>query len=367
MPTFFIIIFSVYLLGNAYIFYKGWQVIKTFPTAGKIAAVTAFWFMALAVFGVFLLRDLNLPYQLMHWIHLLGTGWLVFTLYMVMLLLLLDILHLFKLRIKHSFLYATALISMVLAYGYYQYKHPETNVINIVINKPTKSYQQLKVVAISDIHLGYGTDKEQLKDYVDLINEQRPDLILIGGDLIDNSLHPVLDQRMEEELNLLHAPLGVYMIPGNHEYISGMEASRDFIAKTSIVLLQDSVVTLPNGIQLIGRDDANNRKRESLDSLAAQVDTSLPVIMLNHQPFELDKAVDAGIDLQFSGHTHRGQVWPMTLVVDRMFELSHGYKRKGNTHFYVSSGLSLWGPPFRIGTQSEMVVFNITFSQADKG
>ena len=74
MPTFFIIIFSVYLLGNAYIFYKGWQVIKTFPTAGKIAAVTAFWFMALAVFGVFLLRDLNIPYQLMHWIHLLGTG-----------------------------------------------------------------------------------------------------------------------------------------------------------------------------------------------------------------------------------------------------------------------------------------------------
>ena len=364
MPIFFIIIFAVYVLGNIYIFFRGWPVIASLHKGAKVVITCAYWLMAFAVFGVFLLRNVSVPYSIMHGLHLVGTGWLVFTMYMVMILLVVDILHLFREKIKYSFIYATIVIICVLIYGNYRYQHPETNFINIVINKPLKGYQHsVKVVAVSDIHLGYGTSKDQLKEYVQLINNQKPDLILIGGDLIDNSIHPVREQKMEEELAKLHAPLGIYMIPGNHEYISGIEDSRNFIATTPVVLLQDSVVTLPNGLQLVGRDDSHNRKRLSLDSLVAETNPEFPVILLDHQPFNLDKAAESGVDLQFSGHTHSGQVWPMTLVVDRMFELSHGYKKRGNTHLYVSSGLSLWGPPFRIGTQSEMVVFNISFTR----
>ncbi|HJA87137.1 MAG TPA: metallophosphoesterase, partial [Candidatus Parabacteroides intestinavium] len=79
------------------------------------------------------------------------------------------------------------------------------------------------------------------------------------------------------------------------------------------------------------------------------------------QPYQLGDAVQAGVDLQFSGHTHHGQVWPLNWLTDYLFEVSHGYKQIGSTHVYVSSGLSLWGPPFRIGTQSELIIFELDF------
>ena len=163
-----------------------------------------------------------------------------------------------------------------------------------------------------------------------------------------------------EELAELKAPLGIYMVPGNHEYISGIRKSMQFINETPIRLLRDEIVTLPGGIQIIGRDDRSNTSRLSLQELAKNMDPAKPVILLDHQPYDLSDTEKAGIDLQFSGHTHRGQVWPISLITDHLFDQSYGYRRWGNSHIYVSSGLSLWGPPFRIGTDSELVVFNIT-------
>ena len=191
-----------------------------------------------------------------------------------------------------------------------------------------------------------------------MINAQHPDLILISGDLIDNSVVPLYTENMAEELGDLKAPMGIYMVLGNHEYISGIDESIRYIKSTPIQLLRDSVVTLPNGIQLIGRDDRHNRKRRSLQELMVNVDKSKPIILLDHQPFDLEETEAAGIDLQFSGHTHHGQIWPISWVTESIFEQSHGYRQWGNSHVYVSSGLSLWGPPFRIGTHSEMVIFN---------
>ena len=209
-----------------------------------------------------------------------------------------------------------------------------------------------------------------------MINAQRPDIVLIGGDLIDNSVAPLRYEHMEEELSKIYAPLGVYMVPGNHEYISGIEESEKFIAQTPIVLLRDSVAILPNQIQLIGRDDRHNKGRKTLGQHTANHDKRKPIILLdnkpndiektkkqNNHPFDFEKTEEAGVDFQFSGHTHRGQVWPMNWIVDHLFELSYGIKKIGNSTIYVSSGLSLWGPPFRIGTDSEMVVFNITFKE----
>ena len=113
------------------------------------------------------------------------------------------------------------------------------------------------------------------------------------------------------------------------------------------------------GIQLIGRDDRSNARRLPLQKLMARIDKSKPVILLDHQPYQLAESQAAGIDLQFSGHTHHGQVWPMNWVTDHLYEQSHGYRQWENSHIYVSSGLSLWGPPFRIGTESEMVVLQL--------
>ena len=248
----------------------------------------------------------------------------------------------------------------MLGYGYYKYKHPKTKVINIVINKPFNKGKPLTVVAVSDIHLGQGTMKKDLQQYVELINAQRPDLILIGGDLIDSNIRPVEEQRMWEELNRLDAPMGIYMVPGNHDYYTGIEACEVFLARTSIKLLRDEVVTLPSGLQLIGRDDRTNPRCLPFDRLMQQVNKEKPSILLKHQPVHLEEAIQSGIDLQFSGHTHDGQVWPLNLVTKQLFQQSVGYTEWDKSHSYVSSGLSLWGPPFRIGTESELVVFHLS-------
>ena len=364
MPLFFIVLIIAYLGGNTYIFYRGAQALSGFPPGIKITLSVLFWLGALSFFGSMLSRNVKMPLYLSHTMYHIGTSWLIFTLYMVLFLLFFDIMKLFRFSFHYGFLLSLLFTFVLLGYGYYNYRHPKTHIIDLTLHKPiTDLRQPVKIVAVSDIHLGNGTGKAALKQYVKMINEQKPDLVLIGGDLIDNSVVPLYAENMAEELSELKAPLGIYMVPGNHEYISGIDESIRFIQNTPIQLLRDSVITLPGGIQLIGRDDRSNRSRLSLQELAAQADKEKPVILLDHQPYGLEESEKAGIDLQFSGHTHRGQVWPMSLVTDRLFEQSHGYRQWGNSHVYVSSGLSLWGPPFRIGTESEMIVFRLSVAK----
>lgn len=362
MPTIFILLLAIYLIGNLYVFYRGKKALKSQSTGVKVLLSILYWGCALSFFGSFLLRNVELPDVIAHTWHEVGTGWLVFIFYLILWMGLFDLLALFRIRIQGAFYFAIGITLTLLSYGYYNYRNPDTQQIEIAIHKPAENRREpLRVVAVSDIHLGYGTNKETLAQYVKRINAERPDLILIAGDLIDNSLVPLRAERMDEELSLLHAPYGIYMVPGNHEYISDIDEVKEFLGSTPIVLLQDSIATLSNGVQIIGRDDRHNKQRKSLSQLVAQANPDEPMILLDHQPYELSETVRTGIDLQFSGHTHRGQVWPASLVTDYLFELSYGHRQEGTTHLYVSSGLSLWGPPFRIGTKSELVVFTLLF------
>ncbi|MCC8154704.1 MAG: metallophosphoesterase [Tannerellaceae bacterium] len=363
MIVFIILVLSVYLGGDVYVFYKGMHALSFLPTPVSIITGILFWLCAAGIFGMFIFRSTPLPSWGGQVLQYIGTGWLVFIFYMAFFLFLSDLCKWIGWPIPHAFGVVTAITFLLLLYGFIHYKSPLKEDVNIAINKYSTLDKPLKVVGISDIHLGYATNKQQLKKYVEKIMDENPDLILIAGDLIDNSVAPVRYQRMQEELSRLSAPLGIYMIPGNHEYISGIDDSIDFLKETPICLLKDSVVTLPNKIQLIGRDDRMNPDRLPLDVLVKRIDPQYPVLLLDHQPYNLEEAVENGIDLQFSGHTHRGQVWPINWITDRLFEVSYGYKKKENMHVYVSSGLSLWGPPFRIGTHSEMVVFHITTTQ----
>lgn len=368
MPTFFILLFILYIGGNGYIQLRGWQALTQASWGIKWLWTLLQWGAVSLFFVSFFGRHLELSAIWMRTAQLIGTGWLVFTLYMVMLLMIFDLMKIMHIVIPHRFFVALTLTISLLAYGYYRYSHPVTKVINMVINKPaaTQTTDTMRIVAISDVHLGYGTHKKQLQGYAEAINRLQPDLIVIAGDLIDNSITPVRAAHMEEELRQLKAPMGIYMVPGNHEYISGYESCADFLKLTPIHLLRDSVVSLPNGLQLIGRDDRHNRRRQPLSELMQQTDPLRPILLLDHQPYQLEETVQHQIDLQFSGHTHRGQIWPLSLITDQLFTLSHGYRQIQQSHLYVSSGLSLWGPPFRIGTDSEMVLFQITFKPTSK-
>ena len=365
MPALFILMLCSYLGGNMYIYIRGLQALHHLSPIVRWIYSILYWACALSIILIFVLRNATVSINWSHTLFSIGTGWLVFTLYMVMALLFFDLLRVINHPIPHSYVISLMLTVCILGYGYYRYQQPKTQVINIDINKSlTDSTQSLKIVAISDVHLGLGTTKEKLQKYVQMINAQQPDLIVISGDLIDNSITPVRAQKMEEELSALKAPLGIYMVPGNHEYISGINDCIEFISqKTPIHFLRDSMITLPNGLQLIGRDDYSNTSRKKVSELIEQANPAYPILVLDHQPYELTASVDGNVDLLFCGHTHDGQVWPMNYLTSRLFDVSYGHEKRNHTNIYVSSGLSLWGPPFRVGTNSEMVVFNITLKE----
>lgn len=357
MKLFFMIFFAAYIGGNIYIFVRALQLLAGWSPLAKVLFSILFWLVAFAMVISLFARDAGLPDAVMRGLYQVGSVWMVFILYMVLFMVVLDIASLFIPSLRYGFLYAVGATILLLVYGYWNYLHPQVEHIDIVLDKPIDG--DLTIVAVSDVHLGDGTDKRALQRYVRMINGQNPDVVLIGGDLVDNSLRPLLHQNMAVVLSQLKAPQGIYMAAGNHEYISGIEAVQEYLHSTPITLLRDSVVALPNGVQIVGRDDRVNRHRMSLESLLLQCNASQPIILIDHQPYGLQQADDAGVDLLFSGHTHHGQVWPISLLTDHIYEQSHGYRKWRNAHIFVSSGLSLWGPPFRIGTHGDMAVFHL--------
>lgn len=366
MKAMFLSMIIAYLCGNIYIFIRALQAFSGIPTIGKLLFSACYWTAALSLVISMFARNVELPELLSKGLFSIGSVWLVFTLYMVLALLVTDVARLFLPAIKpYGFIASLGFTVCLLTYGYFNYRHPDINRIDITLDKPL-SGEPMKIVAVSDVHLGNGTRKPQLKKFVEMINAEEPDLIIIGGDLIDNSLLPLYQQKMEEELKLLKAPMGIYLAPGNHEYISGMEECGKFLKDTPIILLRDSVVTLPNGLQIMGRDDRSNRRRLPIAELMKKADKTKPVLLIDHQPYEVGKKDSLGIDIQFSGHTHHGQVWPLSLLVENMYEQSYGYRKWPHSHVYVSSGLSLWGPPFRIGTDSDMAVIQINTVTKDE-
>lgn len=164
-----------------------------------------------------------------------------------------------------------------------------------------------------------------------------------------------------DSLSRINPPYGIYAVTGNHEYIGGVKEAVDYLIKHGIKVLQDEVVLIDDSFYLAGREDrsASNfggTKRKELNDLLRGVDSSRPVIMLDHQPLSLEEvAADGRVDIQFSGHTHHGQLWPFNFITEMIYEISLGYKKIGNTNFYVSSGWGTWGPPIRTGNTPELI------------
>lgn len=376
MNPFFIIVFLVYLVVNSYIFYRTFQALPDI-LAVKVCFCVVFFIIFCAFFVAMGGRN-TIPAGVLKILYFVGTAWLGAMLYLTIWFLISDIVsvlnHFFHflpgsftplLFHRVQVIAGYLIVLVVLSAGHYRFIHPKIVEKEIAINKEAGRYDKLRAIAISDLHLGIAIDKGRLGRYVEMINAQYPDIILITGDLIDNNVAPLEKEKMYEELNRLSAPLGVYMCLGNHEYISGLEESLAFIRKTNIVLLKDSVAHVAGSFWVIGRDDLHGAQRLPLSQLVAQTDKHQPIILLDHQPYHLNEAEENGIDLQLSGHTHGGQLWPLNHIVNAMYELGHGYLQKGSTHVYVSSGLALWGPEFRVGTQSELVVFDLRFKKTE--
>jgi len=152
----------------------------------------------------------------------------------------------------------------------------------------------------------------------------------------------------------------VFAVTGNHEYIGGVEEACAYLTAHNVVMLRDQAVKVNGSFFLVGREDRSanrnkSRQRKSLEELMRNVDRRYPVILMDHQPFRLEDAVNQGIDLQLSGHTHHGQLWPISYIIQAIYQVGWGYRKIAGTHIYVSNGVGTWGPPIRIGNRPEIL------------
>lgn len=349
------------LLGLAYVGRHVWTLLpggwpwRALVIAAGIAAILAF------ILNMRHVTD-GMPLGLARVCYEVGTSSLFVLLYLTMTFLVLDLGRLLGL-VPHGWLlhnpYTAGVIvaglSAVFLWGNIRYRHKVRETLTLTTQKPLA--KPLRVVMLSDLHLGYHNPRKELSRWVDIINGEQPDLVLIAGDIIDGSVRPLIEENMAEELRRIQVP--VYACLGNHEYYTGQPQSCRFYEEAGIRLLRDTCEVVGN-LCLIGRDDRTNPHRKDLALLAREADHSKYTILLDHQPLNLSQTEQAGIDFQLSGHTHRGQVWPVSWITDAIYECSWGRHQRGNTSFYVSSGLGIWGGKFRIGTQSEYVVATIS-------
>ena len=349
--------------------YIGWHLWAILPFSRIWKAVAVLLMMGCFLSFFFILRRQTDNYSLpvAQVLYEVGTSSIFIMLYLVIIFLVLDLGRLVHL-VPRSLLFnnwqmavgIVVLLFVVFLYGNIHYYNKVRVPLELTSSKPLpKDY---KVVMVSDLHLGYHNPRKELARWVDMMNAEKPDFILIAGDLIDGSIRPLSEERMSEEFHRLTAP--VYACLGNHEHFGGDANARQFYKDAGIHLLIDEAAVIDSAIVVIGRDDRSSRHRKSIAALMDNgqwiMDKSpLYTIALDHQPYDLDKAEAAGVDFQLSGHTHRGQVWPISWITDAIYECSWGSHQRGNTHFYISSGLGLWGGKFRIGTQSEYVVATI--------
>ena len=223
----------------------------------------------------------------------------------------------------------------------------------------------MHIVAVSDIHLGTMVNKTKAKRLINIINKLKPDIVIIAGDIIDDNIKVVKYYKLLEYFKELNPKYGVYSCPGNHEYISRAYKDFDYFENNGIHMLKDSAVLIDNKFYIIGRDDIQgksitNKERKSLEELTKNIDLNLPVFLLDHQPYKLDKTAEHAIDLQFSGHTHNGQMWPFSYITRLIFEQDWGYLKKKKTHFYISSGYGTAVVPIRLSSDSEIISIIVT-------
>ena len=221
--------------------------------------------------------------------------------------------------------------------------------------------KRMRLVFFSDLHIGEAMTPDYIARAVKLIQDQQPDLILCGGDFIDHRAVYAYDPRVMASLRSLHAPLGVYYVLGNHEYRDDLEANIRWVSEVGGTLLRDSIAFPGDGpLTLIGRDDWVNGDRKPFEVIANEADPLRgPVVLMEHTPASIDSIGDSPVDLILCGHTHGGQIWPGQLMVWWRYGMVSGTRPVGEREVCISSGVGSAGATYRVGTRSEIRVYDL--------
>lgn len=362
------------LLLTPFIYWRGYQAIPA-KKSWRIPYLLLFALELLIFLTGFFFHSI-LPDRVFIAIMLICNTWYVASMYITLAILALEILRftnrLFpwfpKAVTRHwkrtkviCFVLITLGVTVLMIHAHHRVIHPTVTHVHIRLDKPIEGRDSLKIVMMSDLHIGEVIDKKLVQRYVAMSNAQQPDMVVLVGDLLDYESRFAEKAHIEEDLQQLQAPLGKYAVYGNHEYRANRHAKTRWLKQTGLTLLVDSVVMPDSAFYLVGRDDYINKQRQPLQAILQGIDPSKPVIVLDHQPWSLAEMAMNHIDLGLHGHTHYGQLWPYPLLMSFVYENPYGYSRKGNSQFYVSSGIGIAGPPYRVGTVSEMVVVHISW------
>ena len=265
------------------------------------------------------------------------------------------------------FIAATGAVVLTIVAGAWNATRLATVELDLKVPRKAGAVERLSVVAASDLHLGAIVGTKRLAKVVERINALEPDVVLFAGDIVDESVTPEIEAKLGAVMRRLRPRLGVFAVPGNHEFFSGLEANLACLRACGITVLEDQAARVGEAFTLVGRRDPSSLKvqevRLSIEGILAKsgLAEDLPVVVLDHQPVHLEEAEKAGVALQISGHTHDGQIFPFGLINSLIYELNWGYLRKGATQYYVTSGAGTWGPPVRVGSRAEVVRIRLTF------
>lgn len=355
-------------------FYIGRRIFKgltfLFPHINGFIYTGIYVFIALSlIFGY-----LPLSSRIKGIFNYIGSYWIGIFVYLLILFLARDLILFICSRIKiiespisQSIRFCTSLIVVLLTIclvGYGILNASKIKHVSYDIQlKESVLTGDIKIVLISDLHLGAINSENRLERIVNNINDLKPDLVCIAGDIFDSDYNAI--QNTDKAIELLkgiNAKYGVYACLGNHDAGGTFNEMLNFLEQSNIKLLNDEYVIIDERFVLVGRldsspiGDSGELKRKDITETIASLNTSLPIIVMDHNPSNIDQ-YGGEVDLILSGHTHNGQIFPTSLITKAMFTVSYGHYRKDadSPHVIVTSGISTWGMPLRIGSDNEIV------------
>ena len=264
-----------------------------------------------------------------------------------------------------AFIAALAVFFTTMVIGHRNVRYPrvmyQKYTVKRLVPEGAQPEKRMRLVFFSDLHIGEAMTPDYIARAVKLIQDQQPDLILCGGDFIDHRAVYAYDPRVMASLRSLHAPLGVYYVLGNHEYRDDLEANIRWVSEVGGTLLRDSIAFPGDGpLTLIGRDDWVNGNRKPFEVIANEADPLRgPVVLMEHTPASIDSIGDSPVDLILCGHTHGGQIWPGQLMVWWRYGMASGTRPVGEREVCISSGIGSAGATYRVGTRSEIRVYDL--------
>lgn len=359
----------------------------------RVLVITIYTFFASALVIGFILP----PSPLERIMKLIGNYWLGVLLYIILTVLIADAVRLVLkrqrkipqeyIKAKRTFVIAGTTCIIIIAgisiYGAINARIIHTTKYEVTINKKVEKMKNLKIALVADLHMGYNIGTHHIKNMVKKINKQNPDLVVIAGDIFDNEYEALDNPRqIIKTLKSIKSKYGVYATYGNHDIKEKILAGFTFNKKgekkesdirmdklledANITLLRDEEVLIDNSFYLYGRPDYRRPGRgitirKTPKEITEELDKSKPIIVVDHEPNELQELADAGVDMDLCGHTHDGQMFPGNITTTMMWENSYGYMKKDNMHNIVTSGVGLFGPNMRVGTIAEIVIIDVKF------